>query len=77
VLTFAVEAASSADLEELTPAERAVAQAAARGMPCDAIAAARGTSSRTVRNQLTSIFKKLKVSSRVDLAAHLARSKRP
>jgi DNA-binding CsgD family transcriptional regulator len=53
----------------LTEAEVAVGALVLRGLGNDAIAAARATSPRTVRNQLSSLFRKLGVGSRTELAA--------
>ena len=53
----------------LTDAERDVASAAARGLSNRDIATLRGSSTRTVANQLAAIMKKLEVSSRAELAA--------
>jgi DNA-binding CsgD family transcriptional regulator len=53
----------------LTPSERAVALLAARGASNAEIARARGTSARTVANQLAEVFRKLGVGSRSELAA--------
>lgn len=58
-------------LARLTSAERAVAVLAAEGLSTRAIAARRSASLRTVSNQLTAIFEKLGVRSRVELAAKL------
>jgi DNA-binding CsgD family transcriptional regulator len=55
----------------LTSAERIVAMLAAEGLSTLAIASRRGTSLRTVSNQLASIYEKLGVQSRVELAARL------
>lgn len=57
--------------ERLTPAERAVARLAARGMAARDIAAARSTSQRTVSNQLAAIYRKFGVASRAELTALL------
>ena len=59
-------------LRQLSAAEREVAELAVRGMGHAAIAARRGTSVHTVANQLASVFRKLAVVSRCDLAARLA-----
>ena len=55
----------------LTNAERAVAVLVLEGRSDAEIATARGVSKRTVANQLASVFKKLDVCSRVELAARL------
>jgi DNA-binding CsgD family transcriptional regulator len=52
----------------LSPAERAVAQLAARGATNAAIARSRGTSPNTVANQQRRVFDKLGVESRAQLA---------
>jgi DNA-binding CsgD family transcriptional regulator len=57
----------------LSHAEREVAVLAARGLRNAEIARHRGTSVRTVANQMASILRKVGVSSRYELAAHLAR----
>jgi DNA-binding CsgD family transcriptional regulator len=53
----------------LTPAEREVAAAAVAGQSNEMIAAARGAAVRTVANQLASIYRKLGINSRAELAA--------
>lgn len=58
----------------LSSAERAVVQALLRGLSDREIAIERGTSERTVANQLRSIFKKLGVASRAELIARASRS---
>lgn len=63
--------AADAALAALSPTEREVALAAARGLGNDAIAAARGVSARTVVNQLASAYRKLGITSRVELARRL------
>jgi DNA-binding CsgD family transcriptional regulator len=52
----------------LTPRERQIAGQVARGLRNRDIAAFLGTSANTVRNQLASIFEKLELSSRAELA---------
>jgi DNA-binding NarL/FixJ family response regulator len=56
----------------LSRAERQVALDAASGLSNRAIAARRGTSIRTIANQLASIYRKLGVSSRAELTALFA-----
>jgi DNA-binding CsgD family transcriptional regulator len=63
-----------ADLAALSAAEREVVRAVLAGAPNAGIARARGTSARTVANQLASIFRKLGVASRHELVARLAKS---
>ena len=62
---------SSELLDGLTEAERDVASAVMRGLANGAIASVRGTSSRTVANQIRSVFEKLGVASRGELRARL------
>lgn len=57
----------------LTPSEREVARCVAAGMNNAAVAATRGTSARTVANQLASLYRKMGVGSRAELRAALAR----
>lgn len=64
--------ASEGSLEGLTSAERDVAEAVMRGMANSAIAKERGTSTRTVANQVRRVFTKLGVRSRGELRARLA-----
>jgi DNA-binding NarL/FixJ family response regulator len=54
---------------DLTQAERQVALAVLAGLSNADIARMRGSSPRTVANQLASIFRKLKVRSRAELAS--------
>ena len=56
----------------LTRAEEEVARAAIGGLSNAEIATMRGRSERTIANQLASIFRKLGVTSRAELAAVLA-----
>jgi DNA-binding CsgD family transcriptional regulator len=60
--------ANGESLQLLSAAEREVALLAAGGCPSREIASRRGTSERTVANQLASIFKKLGLTSRAELA---------
>lgn len=60
-------------LEPLTDAERAIALELVRGTTTDVIATERGTSASTVANQIGSIYDKLGVGSRGELAAALYR----
>lgn len=71
---LSVPLGSACDLSALTVAERDVAERASTGVSNRAIARARGTSERTVANQLASIFGKLGVGSRAELAAKLRAS---
>jgi DNA-binding NarL/FixJ family response regulator len=57
--------------ERLTASERAVAGLAAPGVRNSEIARARRSSTRTVANQLASVYRKLGVSGRGELAALL------
>jgi DNA-binding CsgD family transcriptional regulator len=56
--------------QDLTPGERAVAELVLRGQSTSEIARARGTSLRTVANQIAAIFRKVGVNSRRELFAH-------
>ena len=59
-------------LPPLTSAERDVAARALGGLTNREIAVARGSSERTVANQLSSIFRKLGIGSRAELAWRMA-----
>ncbi len=72
VLSYPVEKGAAG--AELTEAETAVALLALRGLSNAEIAHVRGSTARTVANQLASIYRKLGVGSRVELAARLAAS---
>ncbi|HVU01523.1 MAG TPA: LuxR C-terminal-related transcriptional regulator [Polyangiaceae bacterium] len=72
---LALPVASAALPTELTPVEREVLSVLVLGIKNRDIAARRGTSDRTVANQVQSIFRKLGVHSRAELSAYLA--KRP
>lgn len=61
----------------LSTAEVQVAQLAVRGRSDRAIAASRGSSPRTVANQLRSVYRKLQVASRTELALALRASMTP
>jgi DNA-binding CsgD family transcriptional regulator len=54
-------------LAKLAPAERDIAERVVRGQSNQLIAKSRGTSARTVANQLQSIYAKLGVASRYEL----------
>jgi DNA-binding CsgD family transcriptional regulator len=58
--------------ENLSPAEREILAAVLEGATYAEIARVRGTSARTVSNQVAALFAKLGVRSRVELAAWLA-----
>ena len=66
-------ASASARTGSLTPAEREIARLALTGHSNAAIARRRGSSARTVANQLASVYRKLKISSRTELAARFSR----
>jgi DNA-binding CsgD family transcriptional regulator len=57
----------------LTKRERTLVAQLLAGQSNKAIAEALGISTQTVRNQLTALFRKVGVSSRLELAAKLAR----
>jgi DNA-binding CsgD family transcriptional regulator len=68
-LSFRVEVAHD---HRLTAAEREVAQAILDGASNKEIAQQRGVAPRTVANQVASVFRKLGVSSRAELASTFA-----
>jgi DNA-binding NarL/FixJ family response regulator len=72
VAVLSVPLHESADMDALTNAEREVAALAAAGLSNLAITRWRGKALRTVANQMASIFSKLRVASRYELAARLA-----
>jgi DNA-binding NarL/FixJ family response regulator len=53
----------------MTNAERDIVEMVVEGLPNEAIAARRGTSARTVANQLQALYRKLLVASRLELIA--------
>jgi DNA-binding CsgD family transcriptional regulator len=55
----------------LTQAERSIVTAVLRGQSNASIAGERGTSARTIGNQLTTIYRKLGVTSRRELGAYM------
>lgn len=57
----------------LTSAERDIAAQILRGASNKQIAQRRGTSARTVANQIAAIYQKLAIASRAELAARIAR----
>jgi DNA-binding NarL/FixJ family response regulator len=61
------------DISALTPAERAVADGLLRGLSDRQIARARSCSRHTVAKQVTAIYRKLGVRSRIELASQLSR----
>jgi DNA-binding NarL/FixJ family response regulator len=72
VLSYSTVAAFDA-LERLSRAEREVVELLLSGASNAEIARQRGTSARTVANQAASIFRKLGVGSRMELAHRLSR----
>jgi DNA-binding NarL/FixJ family response regulator len=60
-------------MDRLTPAEREVALLAAEGLSDRDIAARRSRSDRTVARQLSSVYRKLQIGSRTELAGLLSR----
>lgn len=73
VLLFSAPSADHGALGALSPAEREVAAAAARGDDNRTIAEQRGVSQATVAKQLASTYQKLGVASRAELARLLSR----
>jgi DNA-binding NarL/FixJ family response regulator len=74
LLVGALPALDESRLASLSDAERAIAIAVVRGATSRAIAEGRCASDRTVANQLQSLYRKLGVHSRAQLAAALRRS---
>lgn len=75
-ITVPYPRADGGSLPELASAERDVVRRLLRGASNERIAADRGTSRRTVANQICTTFKKLRVFSRMELAALVARRAR-
>jgi DNA-binding CsgD family transcriptional regulator len=71
-LTFSRAPAKTASVAVLTAGEREVFQAVIAGLSTAAISAMRGSSARTLANQLGSIFRKLNVGSRAEMRARYA-----
>ena len=61
-------------VESLTPRERQVAEAIARGLSNRQIAVEFGISTETVKRHLASIYSKLALPGRVALAVHIVRT---
>ena len=74
LVVVSVPRPSPQEIDTLTEAEAEVAELALRGLSNREIADARGTSERTVANQLASVYRKLDVHSRAELAARLTES---
>ena len=68
---FVHELPPAPQLAQLTHAEQAVLVLVLEGQSTAAIARARGTSPRTIANQIATLFRKVGVSSRAELAAKL------
>jgi DNA-binding NarL/FixJ family response regulator len=67
---------SSSQPDGLSEAERQVAADSSSGLSNAEIAKKRGRSPRTIANQLASIYRKLKVASRAELATRLLQQRR-
>ncbi len=67
----------SAALSSLSSSEREVAALALAGRSNRSIAEQRGTSPRTIANQIQSIYRKLGVGSRTELAARVSGGSNP
>jgi DNA-binding NarL/FixJ family response regulator len=76
LVVFRLPATEVRSLEKLSEAEREVARLVVEGLTNGAIAERRGTSLRTVANQLASIFRKLDVRSRAELVTSLLGAER-
>ncbi len=72
-IIYVSEPIDEADIPELTPAERDVARLAAAGWSNAEIARERGSSERTIANQLATVYRKLGIGSRVELIARASR----
>jgi two-component system, NarL family, response regulator DevR len=68
---------AAADIGELTPQERRILPLIAEGMTNKQIGDVLGLSHKTVKNHLSSVFQKLQVSRRAQLAAIVAATRRP
>lgn len=66
------EVSKEAQIPPLTDAERAVLRALLRGLSNEQIASQRGTSPRTIANQVAALYRKLGVRSRTALMARHA-----
>lgn len=66
-----IEVREAAAVDQLTPRQRAVAEAFATGQTYREIAASLGTSPATIRNHLQAVYEKLGVSSKIELARRL------
>lgn len=73
LFVIALDAPVVPEAERLSPGERDVAARIVAGESNAEIARARGVSVRTVANQVASIFRKLGVGSRAELAARASR----
>lgn len=74
MVVLSYEQPSDEVVAELTPAELAVAACLARGERPRQIATRRGTSIRTVQNQIRRVYAKLGVCSSAELVAKLLES---
>jgi DNA-binding CsgD family transcriptional regulator len=74
VLVFRYPVATPRELGNplLTAAEQAIVELALGGASNRQIATLRGTSTRTVANQLSTVFRKLRITSRPELFLHCA-----
>ncbi len=72
VLSFPIHPPRELVTRVLTRAEEAIVELALDGASNADIATLRGTSSRTVANQLSTVFKKLGITSRAELFLHCA-----
>jgi DNA-binding CsgD family transcriptional regulator len=69
VVVLSLPVGGSPSLTALTDAEREVAHGVLRGLSNSAVADLRGCAPRTIANQLASIYRKLGITSRSELAA--------
>jgi DNA-binding CsgD family transcriptional regulator len=73
LFVIALDAPAVPSPDRLSPSERDVAARVLAGESNAEIARARGVAVRTIANQIASIFRKLGVGSRAELAARAAR----
>jgi DNA-binding CsgD family transcriptional regulator len=76
VVSCANTAARTSLVDRLSAAERAIVEAVLDGRTNAQIAGVRGTSARTVANQVRSVFRKLGVTSRSELTSALLAGRR-
>ena len=76
IVPVAAQPDFGADIDELTPQERKILPLIAEGMTNKQIGETLGLSHKTVKNHLSSVFQKLQVTRRAQLAAIVATARR-